>query len=365
MTAAHGLAGWEERARSTMDPAAFAYVESGAGDEVSLRENRAAFSRLRLVPRVLTGNAACPTATTVLGEEIAAPVMVAPMAYQACVHPDGDLNVAAAAAAAGIGMCLSSLSNHSAESVALAGAGGLLWYQLYPYRDAAMTAEVVAAARVQGYKALVITVDTPTYGIRDRERASGFSVPAHLPLPGVPAPAGTAITPAEVSALMKPDLGWTDIERFVATSGLPVVVKGLLHPDDAARAVDAGARGVVVSNHGGRQLDTAMATIDALPEIVDRVSGGCEVYLDSGVRRGTDVLKALALGARAVFVGRPVAWANGAAGRDGVAEVLRQIIEETQNAMILTGCESVDAVGPDVVRAAAPIRDPGWRGSAA
>jgi len=353
MSVPQNLAGWEERARAAMDPGAFAYVGSGAGDEVSLGENRAAFSRLRLVPRMLACGGTCRTETSVLGAPLAAPVMVAPMAYQGCVHPDGDLNVASAVAGAGLGMCLSSLSNHSSEAVAAAGGGALLWYQLYAYRDAGMTTEVVAAAREQGYRALVVTVDVPTYGIRERELAAGFAVPAHLPLPGVPVPEGTSITPSEVSELMKTDLDWDDIARFVATSGLPVVVKGLLHPDDAARAVDAGVRGVVVSNHGGRQLDTAIPTIEALPAMAERIAGRCEIYLDSGVRRGTDVIKALALGARAVMVGRPVAWANGAAGREGVTAVLSRIVEETRNAMILTGCATVDEVGPEIVRAGA------------
>lgn len=346
------LAAWESRAATVMEPGAFGYVTGGAGDEISLRRNQDAFRALGLLPRMLRGVGTASTATTVLGAEVAAPVMVAPMAYQGCVHPDGDLNVAAAAAAAGIGMCLSSLSNHDVAEVAVAGAGGLLWYQLYPYRDAGMTADVVARARESGYRALVVTVDVPAYGVRERDAVSGFAVPSHLRLPSVPVPPGMdAITPGEVSELMKLDLGWDDIERFVATAGVPVVVKGLLHPADAARAVATGASGVIVSNHGGRQLDTAIPTIEALPAIVDAVAGGAEVYLDSGVRRGTDAIKAIARGARAVLVGRPVAWANGAAGREGVAAVLAQIVSEIENAMILTGCATVSEIGADLVRA--------------
>ncbi len=345
------LAGWEPHAQALMEPGAFGYVTGGAGDEVSIARNRAAFEELRLVPRILRGAGAASTATTVLGTAIAAPVMVAPMAYQGCIHPDGDLNVALATAAAGLGMCLSSLSNHDLSEVAGAGSGGLLWYQLYPYRDAGMTAEVVTRAREHGYRALVVTVNVPAYGVRERDARSGFSVPSHLPLPSVPVPPGmAAITPGEVSALMKLDLGWDDIERFVATAGLPVVVKGLLHPEDAARAVEAGASGVIVSNHGGRQLDTAIPTIEALPAIVDAIADRGEAYLDSGVRRGTDVIKALASGARAVLIGRPVAWANGVAGREGVAAVLAQIAAEVENAMILTGCATVAEIGPGLVR---------------
>jgi 4-hydroxymandelate oxidase len=352
MTAPANLAAWEARARDAMEPGAFGYVSGGAGDELSIAGNRTAFGALGLVPRMLRGIGAARTQTTVLGAPIAAPVMVAPMAYQGCVHPQGDLNVAAAVAQAGLGMCLSSLANHDLREVAAAGQGGLLWYQLYPYRDAGMTAEVVARAVASGYRALVVTVDVPAYGVRERDIASGFAVPSDLPLPSVPVPPGMAsITPEEVSALMKLDLGWGDIERFAQTAGVPVLVKGLLHPGDAARAVEAGASGLIVSNHGGRQLDTAIPTIAALPAIVDAVAGRAEVYLDSGVRRGTDVVKALALGARAALIGRPVAWANGVAGREGVAAVLAQIVTEVENAMILTGCADVTEIGPDLVRA--------------
>jgi 4-hydroxymandelate oxidase len=352
MTTPANLAEWQRHAEAVMEPGAWGYITGGAGDEVTVAENRAAFAALRLLPRMLRGAGAASTATTVLGAEIAAPILVAPMAYQGCIHPDGDLNTAAAAAAAGLGMCLSSLSNHDLADVAAASGDGLRWYQLYPYRDAGMTEEVVARARENGYRALIVTVDVPTYGVRERDVASGFAVPSHLRLPSVPVPPGTAsITPGEVSALMKMDLGWPDIERFAATSGMPVVVKGLLHPDDAARAIDAGARGVIVSNHGGRQLDTAIPTIEALPEIADRVAGRCEIYLDSGVRRGTDVLKAIALGAQTVLIGRPIAWANGAAGRQGVATVLAQIVAEIENAMILAGCADIREISPDLVRA--------------
>lgn len=341
------LAEWEAAARRVLDTGAFDYVTGGAADEITLAENRAAFERLRLLPRVLRGVDRCAPATTVLGRAVRAPVMVAPMAYQGVLHPDGDLNTARACAALGLGMCLSSLSNHALEDVAGTAPGAVRWYQLYPYADGGMTRAVVDAAREHAYDALVITVDVPVPAVRERDRRSGFAIPAHLGLPSVPTPAGRGpITPDEVGGLMKADLGWADIEAFAERSGMPVVVKGILAPDDAARAVDAGARGVVVSNHGGRQLDTAIATIDALPAVVDAVGADIEVYLDSGVRRGTDVLKALALGARAVLVGRPVAWANGAAGEEGVRTVLRQLVAEFETSMALGGCADVGEIGP-------------------
>ena len=288
---------------------------------------------------MLPGERERSTAVRVLGSTIAAPILVAPMAYQACVHPDGDLNSARAAAELGLGMCLSSLSNHDLTDVAAAGPNGLRWYQLYPYRDAGMNTEVITRAREAGYRALIITVDAPTYGVRERDVRSGFSVPAHLGLPSVPVPPGPgAITPEGVSALMKRDLSWDDVAGYIAIADMPVIIKGILHPDDARRVSGLGARGIVVSNHGGRQLDTAIATIEALPDIADAVGSSLEIYLDSGVRRGTDVLKAIALGARAVFVGRPVAWANAVGGFECVRTVLAQLVAEAENALTLSGC---------------------------
>jgi 4-hydroxymandelate oxidase len=349
MTAPLNLADWEGAAEEAMEPAAFGYVTGGAGDEVSVRRNRTAFDEIRIVPRALRGPAERSLQVRALGSLLRAPILTAPMAYQGSINPEGDLHIARAAAELGVGMCLSSLSTNELGEVASAAQGAVAWYQLYPYRDEGMNTEVIARAREAGFTALIITVDAPTYGIRERDLRSGFSIPAHLRLPSVPSPAGEAITPAQVNELMRLDLGWDDLERFVATSGLPVVIKGLLHPDDARRAVAAGARGVVVSNHGGRQLDTAIPTIEALADIVD-AAPTLEVFLDSGVRRGTDVLKALALGARAVLVGRPVAWANAVAGADGVRQVLAQLIAETENALTLAGCASPREVTRDLIR---------------
>jgi isopentenyl diphosphate isomerase/L-lactate dehydrogenase-like FMN-dependent dehydrogenase len=328
------LADVEARARAVLDDAAYGYFAGGAADELTLADNVAAFRRLRLVPRVLRGGRERSLRTTVLGMDLALPILVAPLAYQKVAHPEGELAIARAAAAAGTAMCLSSLSNHPIEEVVAAAPGAPRLFQLYPYRDRAMTDEVVARAAAAGFRALVITVDTTAHGRREREARLGFALPADCPLPCVPVPADHAgpLTPHDVTSWMAPDLTWDDIARFGEISDLPVVVKGVLAAEDAQLAVQHGVAGVIVSNHGGRQLDTAIATIDVLAEIVAAVDGAAEVLLDGGVRRGSDVVKALALGARAVMIGRPYLWglaADGQAGVENVLDVLRSGIDST------------------------------------
>ncbi len=343
----------EALARERLDDATYHYFAGGAADELTLRDNRAAFDRLAIVPRVLRAPGDRTTATTVLGVDVAQPALVAPVAYQRAAHADGELAIARGAAATGSGMCLSSLATVALEDVAAAaGPGAPLFFQLYPYRDRAMTEEVVQRAADAGFRALVVTVDVPVHGRRERELRHAFALPADSTLPCVPVPAGHRgpITPADVTALMQPDLDWGDIERFIAMTGMPVVVKGVLAADDARIAADVGAAGVVVSNHGGRQLDTAPATIDVLADVVDAVDGRVEVLLDGGVRRGTDVVKALALGARAVLVGRPVVWALAAAGEAGVREALALLAEETAVALALSGCGAPRDASPGLVR---------------
>ena len=313
MSAPVALDDWEALAAERLDPGAYAYIAGGAGDEVTLAENREAFRRLRIEPRVLRGQAGRTTATTVLGTEVAAPALVAPMAYQGAFHPDAECATAKGAAAAGT--------------------------------------LVIDNAVAAGYRALVVTVDVPVLGRRDRDTRSGFALPPHLRLPSVPIPAGSAgpVTPALVSELMNPDLTWDDISRLAARGPLPVVVKGVLCPADADLAAAHGAVAVVVSNHGGRQLDTVPATADALSRVAEAVDGRLEIYLDGGVRRGTDVLKALAPGARAVLVGRPIAYGLAVGGADGVRAVLATLREETDNALALAGCRSPREVGREVL----------------
>jgi isopentenyl diphosphate isomerase/L-lactate dehydrogenase-like FMN-dependent dehydrogenase len=349
--AAVNLEELEALAREALEPGAYAYFAGGAGDELTIADNRAAYARLRLVPRVLRGLADRTTATTVLGRQLRFPALVAPLAYQKVAHPDGELALARAAADAGTGLCLSSLSNYPLEEVAAAAPHGLRLFQLYPYRDRAMTEEVIARAAAAGYHALVVTVDVAVHGAREREARHAFALPPDCPLPCVPVPADHPgpVTPRDVSALMAANLSWADIERFMGLTELPIVLKGILAPQDARIACELGVAGIVVSNHGGRQLDTSIATIDALPAVTEVVDGRCEVLIDGGVRRGTDVLKALALGARAALVGRPVTWGLAAGGEAGVRAVLQMLEAEIATALALAGCAGPADAGPELL----------------
>jgi 4-hydroxymandelate oxidase len=343
---------WEALARQRLAPPVYHYIAGGAGDERTVRDNVEAFARVRLVPRMLRGTAAgVDTSTAVLGVPLRAPILVAPFAYQGAMHADGELATARAAAAAGLGMCLSTLANHGIDEVAAAGGRGMRWFQLYPLADPGLNAEMIARAAAAGYSALVVTVDLPPYGVRERELHEPFVLPPELGLPCIPrSPDGAGQTPAEsIAAMMMPDVSWEDVEGWVDAAGLPVLVKGVLSPEDARMAADAGVAGLVVSNHGGRQLDTAIATIDALPRIVEVVGDRVELLLDGGVRRGTDVLKAIALGARAVLIGRPAAYGLAVGGEAGVLAVLEQLTAEVENAMALCGCRSVPEIDPALV----------------
>jgi 4-hydroxymandelate oxidase len=348
---------FEELAREHLSEAAYHYFAGGAADELTLDENRAALRRIALVPRVLRATADRSTTVELLGRELSFPVLVAPMAYQKVAHPEGELATARAAAAAGTAMCVSSFANHPLEEIAAAAqSAATLFFQLYPYRDRAVTAEVVARAEAAGYQALFVTVDVPVYGRRERERRRPFTLPDDCELPCVPAPRGHVgpLTPEDVSRLLRPDLSWRDIEELMSLTALPLVLKGLLSADDARIAADVGAAGVVVSNHGGRQLDTAIAAIDALPAVTAAAGDRLTVLMDGGVRRGTDVLKALALGARAVLVGRPVVWALAAGGRRGVEDVLRLLHEEIADALVLAGCATPADATPELVHRRQP-----------
>ena len=315
---------YERLAEDKLDANAHAYFAGGAGDEVTLRDNVAAFERRKLRPRVLVDVAEVSTATTVLGTEIALPVVIAPLAMQRLAHPDGEEATARAAAAAGTIMCLS-----SAATCAPAELGeGHRWFQVYVWRPRAKTEAAIEQAVASGYSALVLTVDVPYLGRRERDVRVGFSVPENLIVQGDLFGEG-----------FDASVSWRDLE-WLAGYGLPVVVKGLLTAEDAELACEHGAAAVVVSNHGGRQLDGVSATLDVLEEVVDAVGGRAEVLLDGGVRRGTDVLKALALGARAVLIGRAMVWGLAVAGEEGVADILRMFRKEVELGLALLGCTS-------------------------
>ena len=320
---------YERLAEEKLDANAHAYFAGGAGDEVTLRDNVAAFERRKLRPRVLVDVAAVSTKTTVLGTEIALPVLIAPLAMQRMAHPDGEEATARAAAAAGTVMCLSSAATCAPKELP---GDGPRWFQVYVWRPRSKTEAAIEEAVAAGYSALVLTVDVPYIGRRERDLRVGFTVPDDLTVQGDLFGQGFDAT-----------VTWRDLE-WLAGYGLPVVVKGLLTAEDAQLACEHGAAAVVVSNHGGRQLDGVSATLDVLEEVVDAVGGRAEVYLDGGVRRGVDVLKALALGARATLIGRAMLWGLAVAGGQGVADVLRMFREEIELGLALLGCTSPDDV---------------------
>lgn len=313
---------------------AHGYFAGGAGDEITLRDNTAAWSRYALRPRVLVDVSTRDPRTTLLGVERPHPIVVAPMAYQRHAHPDGESALARAAAATDSTMVLSSQTTTSPEDVAAAAPSGNRWFQLYVFKDRQVSYDLVAAARNNGYEALVLTVDFPVAGWRERDRQSGFRVeyPIAVNVSGKP------ITTEDVFGMHDASLTWDDIAEFASLSSMPVLLKGILRPDDAVRAVDAGAAGVIVSNHGGRQLDTSLSGADALGPIAAAVAGRIDVLVDGGIRRGWDVAKALALGADAVLVGRHILWGLVEDGQVGAEAVIRQLLDEFDNALALLGC---------------------------
>lgn len=350
------LAEMETRARDQMEPSAFDYYCGGAGDEWTLAENRRAFSRVVFRPRVLVDVTTVQTAVSVLGTPLSFPVMLAPTALNRLGHPEGEVAAARAAAAAGTAMVVSTTASSTIEEIAEV-APDSLWFQLYVYKDREVTRDLVRRAEASGCRAIVLTVDMPRMGRRERDVRNAFSLPDGVSLKNLAASgrldaaqwSAESSFSAYVHGLLDPSLGWDAIAWLKSLTTLPILVKGILNDADAALAVDAGAAGLVVSNHGGRQLDGAIATIDALPGIADVVAGRIPILLDGGVRRGTDVLKALALGARAVLIGRPYLWGLAAAGEAGVATVLRLLRTELELALALVGCPDVTRVDQSLV----------------
>jgi 4-hydroxymandelate oxidase len=342
------VAEYFREAAAKVDPKIWCFFEGGAGDEITLRANVAAFGRWRFRPRVLVDVTAVSAATTVLGTEVSMPLLVAPVAMQRLLDPEGELATARAAAAVGTLMCVSTVTTRGHEEIAEAAPGAPRWLQLYVLNDRRRTLDHLAEARELGYSALALTVDTPVLGRRERDLRFGFELPPDLPLPYVKGrDPSVPLTFAQQQLQMSPAVTWGDLEWIASESGLPVVLKGIVTREDAALAVEHGAAAILVSNHGGRQLDGAPATLDALPEVVEAVDGRCEVYVDGGIRRGADVLKALALGARAAFVGRPVACGLAVDGEAGVRDVLTLLKEEIELGLALLGCASPAQVTPD------------------
>jgi 4-hydroxymandelate oxidase len=331
----------ERLAEAAVPPDAWSYIAGGAGDERTLHWNREAFSSFRLRPRVLVDVSSVSTETTVLGTPVSMPALVAPMAFQQIAHEEGEVAMARGAGAAGTLMCVSTVATSTPSDIAAAAPDAPRWLQIYVFRDRGVSDDVIAQALESGFSALVLTADLPVYGIRHREARTGFEAPED----DVPAIVAARARGGEAEGhhslgLLESGLEWDYVTELRERWGVPVIVKGLVTAEDATLACEHGASGVVVSNHGGRQLDGAVASLEALPEVVDAVAGRSEVYLDGGVRRGTDVVMALALGARAVLVGRPALYGLAFGGAKGVEQVLEILREETENALALLGCRS-------------------------
>ena len=346
----------EDMARAKVPRAIFDYIAGGAEDEVTLRRNREAFGRWALRPRVLRDVSKRDTKTVLLGERVSMPVCVAPTSFHALVHPEGEVATARGTAAAETILIASTVSTKPLEEIA-AAADAPRWFQLYVYKDRAVTEELVNREVKAGYKALCLTADTPVLGRRERDERNAFTLPpgfgiANLKpagLDGMPEVEQGSAFAQYVTDLLDSSLTWDDVDWLKSISPLPLVVKGIMTAEDAVLAVDHGIAGIVVSNHGGRQLDSTLGSLDALPEVVAAVRGRIEVYLDGGIRRGTDVLKALALGAKAVFVGRPVLWGLALGGADGVRAVLDELRTELDTAMALAGCAALKDIESSLV----------------
>lgn len=350
------VADYERAAREALPQAAWDYYYHGADDEITLQRNRSAFEEIVLRYRVLAGVGDRKLGIEILGQKIAMPAMAAPTAFHKLAHPEGEIATVRGVADTGTGMFLSTLSTVAMEDV-VAAAEAPVFFQLYIYRDRELTRDLVARAEAAGCKAIALTVDAIVFGKREPDIRNRFHLPDGMRIENA-APAGygalddvgggSALT-SYVNDLMDPTISWDDLAWLVESTSLPVLVKGVVRGDDATRCRDLGAAGVVVSNHGGRQLDTSPATIIALREVVDAVGGDVEVLVDGGVRRGTDILKAIALGAKAVLVGRPILWGLAVDGQTGVAHVLQILRDELDSAMALSGCSSLDDVTPDLV----------------
>lgn len=328
----------EEAAQRALDPAVYDFIAGGADDEVTLAANERAYGRIGLVPRVLRPPVGRGLDVTLLDCPLSMPVLIAPTAFHCLAHPEGERATSRAAAAAGTVMIVSMAATVALEE--LAGTG-CLWFQLYVQPDLGFSESLVRRAEAAGCRALVVSVDAPVFGHRERDHRNGFH-----DLPDGMRCANLDGRRIEFWA----ELGWEHIGWLRSITSLPIVLKGIMHPGDAARAVAEGAAAIMVSNHGGRQLDTVPAAVELLPAISDAVGGAVPVLLDGGIRRGTDVVKALALGASAVAIGRPVLWGLAVDGEKGVTAVLEQLRAELGRALALCGCASVSEVGPDLVR---------------
>jgi isopentenyl diphosphate isomerase/L-lactate dehydrogenase-like FMN-dependent dehydrogenase len=348
------VADFQELAKAALPQATYEYITTGSTDEVTLRENVAAFQRIQLLPPLLTGVAKVDTTTTVLKQEISLPILLAPVAGQSLFHKQGVLGAARAAVAARTIMGVSSSCGNSVEEIAAASQGPK-WFQLYVPKDRTIARKLLERAERAGYKAIIVTVDLGER--KDADRRNRFALPQNVLLKhlrDMGFPASERMTYEELTALNEQAwdlaLSWDYFDWLRTVTKLPLIIKGVLRPDDAKKAVSLGLDGIIVSNHGGRRLDGVPASIEQLPQVVEAVGGKCEVYLDSGIRRGTDVFKALALGAKAVLIGRPYAWALAADGEAGVTKVLQLFREELESAMLACGCATIGDINRTLLK---------------
>ena len=353
----------EAAAEQVLSEEAFGYVAGSAGSEATARANRAAFDRWRILPRMLRGTAVRDQATSVLGIAMPAPVMLAPVGVQGIVHPDAELAVARAASALGLPFCLSTVSSYSMEEVAAAAGDGPRWFQLYWPKDVSVRQSLLKRAEANGYGAVVVTLDTMMLAWRPRDLRTGylpflqqqglanyFTDPAFQAGLAQPVEADPMAAVGHwVGMFGNPAATWDDLTDLRADTSLPMLVKGVLDPEDARRAIDCGMDGVIVSNHGGRQVDGSVAALDALPRVVEAVNGAVPVLFDSGVRGGSDIVKAVCLGASAALIGRPYVYGLGLAGEAGVTHVLRSILAELDLTMALSGRVSLDELDRSVL----------------
>ncbi len=355
MSALFNLHDYEQAARERLSQMAYEYYAGGAEDEMTLRENRAIYERFKLAPRMLRAVAERDASTTLLGQPLKAPLLIAPMAFMKMAHPEGELAVARAAAARGLGMIVSTMATYAFDEITAAAPGGLRWFQLYAFKDRGLTRALVENAEAAGHKAVALTVDMPVLGRREADLRNQFGLPegviikniANLLSADQQSKAGGVL--AYRSSERNDNLSWEDIDWLRSITRMPVLVKGILRADDARLAVEHGVAGVIVSNHGGRQLDGAVSTLEALPAIADAVGDQVALLVDGGIRRGTDWLKAMALGAHAVLLGRPALWGLAVNGEAGVGHVLDLLLAEFDMALALCGCHDVSEITRDLI----------------
>ncbi|XP_053448669.1 2-Hydroxyacid oxidase 2 isoform X4 [Nycticebus coucang] len=344
------LADFEVRAREQLSKTTWDFIDGGADEGITRDDNIAAFKKIRLRPRYLRDVSEVDTRTTILGEKVSAPIGISPTGFHTIACPDGEMSTARAAQAAGVCYITSTFASCSFEDIVAAAPGGLRWFQLYVQPDQQLNKQLVQRVESLGFKALVVTVDTPVVGNRRHDFRNRLDLKKNLMLTDLRSPRERNSIPSLQTSAPSPHFSWNGLSWFQSLTRLPIILKGILTKEDAELAVKHNVQGIIVSNHGGRQLDEVPSSIDALTEVVTAVNGKLEVYLDGGVRTGNDVLKALALGAKCVFLGRPILWGLACKGEHGVREVLNILKNEFHTSMTLTGCRSIAEINPNLIQ---------------